>query len=73
MLGGLQGFIGWIMVKSGLDHKTFEENNSVPRVSAYKLAAHLSAAVALYSTLFYMSLVRYIKKKKKRNIDWIDL
>jgi heme A synthase len=44
------------MVKSGLDKKNFEDN-SVPRVSHYRLAAHLILAMSLYSTMFYMSLV----------------
>lgn len=35
------------MVKSGLDQEIIE-TNSVPRVSQYRLAAHLSAALALY-------------------------
>ena len=55
-LGGLQGVIGWYMVKSGLEHQTFEVNNSVPRVSQYRLALHLTTAVALYSSLFTISL-----------------
>ena len=40
-----QGLLGWYMVKSGLDHKNFEGPNDVPRVSQYRLAAHLSAAM----------------------------
>lgn len=43
LLGGLQGLLGWFMVKSGLV--------SEPRVSQYRLAAHLMAAVALYIAL----------------------
>ncbi len=33
------------MVKSGLDHANFEGPSDVPRVSQYRLAAHLSAAM----------------------------
>ena len=44
-MGGFQGLLGWYMVKSGLDHKNFEGPNDVPRVSQYRLAAHLSAAM----------------------------
>lgn len=33
------------MVKSGLDHKNFEGPADVPRVSQYRLASHLSAAM----------------------------
>ena len=44
------------MVKSGLDHANFEGPNDVPRVSQYRLAAHLSSAVALYSFMLWNSL-----------------
>ncbi|WRT70824.1 uncharacterized protein IL334_007823 [Kwoniella shivajii] len=44
---GFQGFLGWWMVKSGLDQEIVE-TNAVPRVSQYRLAAHLSAALLLY-------------------------
>lgn len=44
---GFQGALGWYMVKSGLEESIIE-NNSVPRVSQYRLAAHLSAALLLY-------------------------
>ncbi|CAG5117401.1 unnamed protein product [Candidula unifasciata] len=46
---GLQGFLGWFMVKSGLEDKP--ESSDVPRVSQYRLATHLGAALLLY-TLF---------------------
>merc|ERR1711860_455650 len=63
MGGGLlafQGLLGWYMVKSGLDHKNFEGPNDVPRVSQYRLAAHLTSAMTLYSLLLWngMSLLR---------------
>jgi cytochrome c oxidase assembly protein subunit 15 len=45
-LGGLQGFVGWLMVKSGLVDK--------PHVSHYKLTLHLSLAlVSLSFSLWY--------------------
>lgn len=47
-LGGLQGFVGWYMVKSGLVN--------VPRVSHYRLATHLSLAFFLFSFLFWIFL-----------------
>merc|ERR1712130_580662 len=56
LMGGLlgfQGLLGWYMVKSGLDHENFLGPNDVPRVSQYRLAAHLSSAVVLYSVLFW--------------------
>lgn len=40
VLGGLQGLLGWYMVKSGLVDK--------PQVSPYRLTAHLVAACVLY-------------------------
>ncbi len=46
ILGGLQGYIGWIMVKSGLeDH---------PHVSHYKLAMHLGMAMLVIMYLVYL-------------------
>lgn len=42
-LGALQAVLGWLMVKSGLVHE--------PRVSHYRLAAHLLAALTIYAYL----------------------
>lgn len=53
---GLQGFIGWWMVKSGLDNKFLEEPGSHPRVSQYRLATHLCAAFILYSAMLFTGL-----------------
>jgi cytochrome c oxidase assembly protein subunit 15 len=50
LLGGGQAFLGWIMVKSGLVND--------PRVSPYRLAAHLILAVALYGWLLWLALDR---------------
>ena len=44
---GALGVIGWYMVKSGLEQEIID-TKGVPRVSQYRLAAHLSAALALY-------------------------
>lgn len=52
---GFQGFLGWYMVASGLKDEIIE-NKEVPRVSQYRLAAHLSAALALYMGMFYTAL-----------------
>lgn len=49
---GLQGALGWYMVKSGLDDILLETPGAVPRVSQYRLAAHLGAAVVLYGAMF---------------------
>lgn len=48
LLIGLQGAIGWWMVKSGLNDKFLDDNSSHPRVSQYRLATHLGAAFLLY-------------------------
>lgn len=47
-LGGLQGAVGWWMVKSGLIDN--------PAVSHYRLATHLGLALFLGSLLFWMAL-----------------
>lgn len=47
-LGGLQGALGWFMVKSGLV--------DVPRVSPYRLTAHLLLALLVYSGLLWEAL-----------------
>jgi len=47
-LGGLQGFIGWFMVKSGLEVRT--------SVSPYRLALHLGFALLVYSLILWVAL-----------------
>lgn len=48
---GFQGFIGWWMVSSGL-----KEDLTNPRVSQYRLAAHLGTAFLVYLSLLHTSL-----------------
>lgn len=48
VLGGAQGGLGWFMVKSGLVDR--------PSVSHFRLAAHLSMALFIYSALLWMGL-----------------
>ncbi len=48
VLGGLQGLLGWYMVQSGLV--------DVPRVSPYRLTAHLGLAVLIYSLMIWTVL-----------------
>jgi len=48
ILGGLQGVLGWYMVKSGLIDN--------PHVSQYRLTAHLAAAFLIYAYLFWTAL-----------------
>ena len=47
ILGGLQGLLGWYMVKSGLVDN--------PRVSQYRLTAHLGLAVAIYAYMLWVA------------------
>jgi cytochrome c oxidase assembly protein subunit 15 len=48
VLGGLQGLLGWWMVKSGLVDR--------PEVSQYRLAAHLALALVIYAYMFWIAL-----------------
>lgn len=50
-----QGLLGWWMVKSGLN-KEGASQEEIPRVSQYRLAAHLSTALVLYSSMLYNAL-----------------
>ncbi|KAG5929938.1 hypothetical protein E4U42_003870 [Claviceps africana] len=52
---GFQGFIGWWMVKSGLKDDLFAPG-SHPRVSQYRLTAHLSTAFVCYSWMLLSGL-----------------
>ncbi|MCP5367879.1 MAG: COX15/CtaA family protein [Hyphomicrobiales bacterium] len=48
VLGGLQGVLGWYMVKSGLVDR--------PDVSQYRLTAHLGMALLVYGYMFWVAL-----------------
>lgn len=52
---GFQGFIGWWMVKSGLRDDLFAPG-SHPRVSQYRLTAHLATAFVCYSWMLLAGL-----------------
>ena len=47
VLGGLQGVLGWYMVKSGLVDR--------PDVSQYRLTAHLGAALLIYGYMLWVA------------------
>ena len=47
VLGGLQGLLGWYMVKSGLVKD--------PHVSQYRLTAHFSAAILIYGYILWVA------------------
>ncbi|KAI0734924.1 COX15-CtaA-domain-containing protein [Fomitopsis betulina] len=49
LLLGAQGALGWYMVKSGLEDSLMDTPGAVPRVSQYRLAAHLGTAFVLYA------------------------
>ena len=59
---GLQGLMGWYMVKSGLVNKD-DDPNDVPRVSQYRLASHLGLAFSLYSLLLWSALDKLLPAK----------
>ena len=48
LLGGMQGLLGWYMVKSGLVDN--------PHVSQYRLTAHLGLAVLIYGYMLWVAL-----------------
>ena len=48
LLGGVQGIVGWYMVKSGLVDD--------PRVSQYRLALHLALAFIIYAAMLWIVL-----------------
>ena len=52
VLIGAQGLLGWYMVQSGLEDSVMETPGAVPRVSQYRLAAHLGMAFVLYLGMF---------------------
>jgi cytochrome c oxidase assembly protein subunit 15 len=54
VMGGSQGLVGWWMVKSGLEEPLIVTKE--PRVSPYRLCAHLTMAVGLYSGLIWVGL-----------------
>ncbi|XP_013608218.1 PREDICTED: cytochrome c oxidase assembly protein COX15-like [Brassica oleracea var. oleracea] len=68
-LGAGQGFIGWWMVKSGLEEPPSEY--SQPRVSPYRLAAHLTSAFAIYCGLFWTALSVVMPEPPAESLAWV--
>jgi len=62
VLGGLQGVLGWYMVKSGLIDN--------PHVSQYRLTAHLVAAFLIYSYMFWVALSRLYATSGTQQHSW---
>jgi len=57
ILGGSQGLLGWYMVKSGLV--------DVPRVSGYRLTAHLLLATALMGYVLWLGLDFWFRSRAR--------
>ena len=60
VLGGLQGFLGWYMVKSGLVKD--------PHISHYRLAAHLVTAFVSFGFTFWVALGLIYPQSNKSQI-----
>ncbi len=56
-MGGFQGFLGWYMVKSGL--------NKMPDVSHFRLAMHLITAFITFAYTFWVALGLIYPNKQK--------
>ncbi|XP_074152150.1 heme A synthase COX15 isoform X2 [Sminthopsis crassicaudata] len=57
-----QGLLGWYMVKSGLEEKP--DSYDIPRVSQYRLAAHLGSALVLYCASLWTGLSLLLPRDK---------
>lgn len=60
---GLQGAIGWWMVKSGLDEEQLAERKSKPTVSQYRLTTHLGAAFLMYLGVLWTAIEIFNENK----------
>ena len=70
LLGGLQGLMGWYMVKSGLVDR--------PSVSHFRLAAHLGLAFIIFGALIWtaqdiVGKARFIVSKSLKTASWVTL
>ncbi|KAK4803775.1 hypothetical protein SAY86_003592 [Trapa natans] len=68
-LGAGQGLIGWWMVKSGLEEPPSEYIQ--PRVSPYRLAAHLTSAFAIYCGLFWTACSVVMPEPPAESVVWV--
>jgi cytochrome c oxidase assembly protein subunit 15 len=62
VLGGMQGLIGWYMVKSGLVND--------PHVSQYRLTTHLVAAFLIYAYMFWVALSLWWPRTSSKRHPW---
>ncbi|KAH7730054.1 Protein T06D8.5 [Aphelenchoides avenae] len=70
IMGQARGLIGWWMVKSGLDPSK-NSNPDVPRVSQYRLAAHLTMAFGLYVIFLWTGLTRVLTPHNHSHVPGI--
>jgi heme a synthase len=63
ILGGLQGLMGWVMVKSGL--------NDLPYVSHYRLALHLCLALLVIGVILWTILKIDSSEKRTNSTPWL--
>jgi heme a synthase len=62
VLGGLQGLMGWYMVMSGLVDE--------PRVSQYRLTAHLGLAVLIYAYMLWLAFdLTFLRQQEKSVVE----
>ncbi|KAM6495631.1 Cytochrome oxidase assembly domain containing protein [Amanita muscaria] len=73
LLIGAQGALGWYMVKSGLEDSLMDGPGAVPRVSQYRLAAHLGTALVLYAGMFGSGLAVIKDWKYSKGAAWSGL
>ncbi|MDH5485142.1 MAG: COX15/CtaA family protein [Gammaproteobacteria bacterium] len=64
ILGGLQGLMGWYMVKSGLVRD--------PHVSQYRLTAHLGLAFVIYAYIFWVAMGLIYPKEDNLTLNNLD-
>jgi heme a synthase len=74
---GLQGVLGWWMVQSGLDYQGLAVQDGVPRVSQYRLAAHLGTAFLVYTAMVLMALSvlrrnKFLRLDALKRTEWIQ-
>jgi cytochrome c oxidase assembly protein subunit 15 len=60
LLGGMQGLLGWFMVKSGLIDN--------PHVSQYRLTAHLGLAVLIYAWMLHVALGLWFRDRGRISV-----
>jgi cytochrome c oxidase assembly protein subunit 15 len=67
---GVQGALGWYMVQSGLEDALLTTPGAVPRVSQYRLAAHLGTAFALYGAMFWNGMAVVQDWRHAQGREW---